>query len=125
MPKGDLSLVIIENIISPLIPIFDELIENYNGIQIQSYFEKVRNPLYINSSKLSNSKGIKKSQKKYYWWPMSINKKNKWRSLYPKIRPLKDKGMTNTEIAEKFGLNRHDISRIITWYFESSEAHGK
>ena len=49
------------------------------------------------------------------WWPKYTAKIMKWHVLYKKIKPLKERGMNNTQIAHELEIRRQDITHIIIW----------
>lgn len=57
------------------------------------------------------------------WWPRQTAKKQKWKAWYKAIRPLKDRGLTNTEISKRTGIRRQIISHVLEWGERSREAH--
>lgn len=59
------------------------------------------------------------------WWPKTDAKKYKYRHQYSKIKPLYDIGKNYSQIAEELGIDRHEVSHILTWFQKSPEAYGK
>ncbi len=59
------------------------------------------------------------------WWPKTDKSKLKFRSLYPKIKPLYYRKMNFTQIAKELDIDRHEVPHILRWFQMSSEAHGK
>lgn len=70
-----------------------------------------------------DSDGLMTIEAKPKWWPKTISKKLRWKSLYKKIRPLHDRGLNNTEIGNKLGIRRQDIPHILLWAKEDPKAH--
>jgi hypothetical protein len=59
------------------------------------------------------------------WWPKQAQKKLRWKGYYRKIKPLFDEGLSNSEISERTGIRRQDISHILEWADLSPEAHDR
>ncbi len=84
---------------------------------------------WINDGKKEHDKstdGIPQTpQEKYKWWPINDKKKLEYQRLYPRIKPLFDKGKNYTQIAKELNIDRHKVSHVLIWFSKSPEAYGK
>lgn len=112
--------------LSDLIYLSDNSSDEFSDFSLEDIFNQVLGMNKSIQSLLKEKKSEKETEFEIpKWWPKTDAKKYKYRHLHKKIKPLYDKGRNYSQIAEELGIDRHEVSHILTWFQKSPEAHGK